>query len=117
MFMNLLSLILGFIFLVLGFILGFTSCFLGIFGVPLGIFISILGIFLNSLGFTGVDEVAVEFEHGFYVLLVTTGGKREDNAVYTIFVGFFNSYWSVIYFLPTFADTTQTTSSSFSKFD
>ena len=46
------------------------------------------------------DEVVVEFEHGSYVLLMTSGGEGKHCAVYAVFVGFLNCYRGVIDFFP-----------------
>lgn len=43
-------------------------------GEFLGCIIRFSSSFLVGLGFSGINKVAVEFEHGFYILLVTSGG-------------------------------------------
>lgn len=55
---------LGSFLVVLGFTLGSS-----------GVFFVASGDFLVVLGFILVDKVVVEFEHGFYVLLMTSCGE------------------------------------------
>lgn len=43
-------------------------------GEFLGCIIRFPSSFLVGLGFSGINKVSVEFEHGFYILLVTCGG-------------------------------------------
>lgn len=66
----------------LGFTLGCSrvflvvpGSFLVVLGFTLGSFLVAPGGFLVVLGFIPFDEVVVEFEHGFYVLLMTSCGE------------------------------------------
>ena len=61
--------------------------FLGCLGSCLGSILASPGSFLVYLGFVIRYNVAVEFEHGFYVLVVAAGGECQDGAVYAAGIG------------------------------